>query len=257
MKTRFIYALVLAAALCAFAVPPVFAASEPLTEWDDPGLDADLSNQGARARSYVRNGAFDDWTAGQPDNWTLETFPAGGDVKFAMIDWADANARHAGDHNYGLGAFALCNSEEAPGYVVAHSALRVPRADTYWVVVHATAWGNYDNDSRYNSVAWYAIADTSDPELVPESAWRELYPDTQVCINGAGSCNYLARAESVHIEPGSHIFLKAEMKFAEYYEWTAWGWDDIAVWDMDDTGLQGPEGWMDDGDVTWDSDAVR
>lgn len=256
MRTRFI-PLALALALCAFAVLPAWAApGRPVSEWDDPGLDADFPHVDIGVSSYVRNGAFDDWTAGLPDNWTLETFPTGGEIKFARIDWADANAQHDGNHNYGLGVFALCNSKEAPGYAVAHSALRVPRAGTYWVVVHATAWGDYHLDSKYNSVAWYAIANTSDPLAVPASAWRELYPDSQVCKNSAEICNYLAREESVYIEPGSHIFLKAEMKFAEYYEWTAWGWDDIAVWDMD-SGLWGPDSWVDGGNVTWDSHAVR
>jgi len=258
MRIRFIYAFALAIALCAFAVLPVSAGLDgPLTEWDDPGLDADFSHEPGGA-SYVRNGAFDDWTtAGLPLSWELEIPPTGGDIKFAQIDWADANARHAEKHNYGLGVFALCNTDEAPGYAIAHQALGVTRSDTYWVVVHSTAWGDYDLASKYNSVAWYAIAKTSDPESVAESAWRELYPDTQVCRNEWGSCNYLARAESVYIEAGSHLFLKAEMKFAEYNNWTAWGWDDIAVWDMEDEELLGPDGWMDAGDVTWDSHAVR
>jgi hypothetical protein len=256
MRIRFICALALAVALCAFTVLPTFAVpDEPPTEWDDPGLDPEvLVDTGAL--SHVQNGAFDNWTAGYPDGWTLKTFPMGGEIKFAKIDWADANARHADKHNYGLGVFALCNSAKAPGYAVAWSALNIPAAGTYWVVVHATAWGDYDLASHYNSVAWYAIADTSDPGLVPDSAWRELYPDPQVCKNEWEWCNYLARAESVYVEPGSHIFVKAEMKFAEYYNWTAWGFDDIAVWDMEEDD-RGPDGWMDEGDVTWDANAVR
>jgi hypothetical protein len=153
--------------------------------------------------------------------------------------------------------FVHSTGTEAPGYGITYSPLSVSRAGDYWVVVHATAWGQGDEAVRHNSEAWYAIYPTSDPTAVPESAWRELYPDSRVCVNGAGFCNILARKETVHIEPGSYIFLRGEMKFTDWQAWTVFGWDDIAIWDMEGTTLHGPDSWVDDGDVTWDPQATR
>jgi len=258
MKTRFVSTLVLAIVLCAFAAMPAFAGyDEPFVEWEDVGLAPSFSHAAVGAASYVRNGAFDEWAGGEPVGWSGMTYERAGELHWAKIDWADQSAKHEGRHNYGLGLFALCNSAEAPGYGIAYSALNIPTSGTYWVVAHATAWGEFDKNMAYNSPAWYAIYPSSNPADVPDSAWRELYPDPQVCENGAEVCNYLARAESVYIERGSYIFLKAEMKFPDYYGWTAWGFDDVAVWDMVGGGLWEPDTWVDDGDVTWNNRADR
>lgn len=261
MKTRFVYALTLAIVLCAFAVAPAFAGyDEPFAKWDDPGNDTSFPHE-AGGFSYVQNGAFDDWAGGKPVGWNFTPDAWRDELHWAKIDWADVNSRHAGIHNYGLGLLASGNQGWVPGYGIAYSQLNVPASGTYWVVVHATAWGMAFN---HTSEAWYAIYPTSDPEAVPASAWRELYPDSRVCTNASEMCNYLGRAESVYIGKGSYIFLRGEMKFADMKAWTVWGFDDIGVWDME-PGTEWPFeedgepvlGWLIDGVVTWDGNVPR
>jgi len=255
MKVRRVCALVLAIVLCAVAALPVFAGGpdQPFTKWSDTKLDPEFPHTGGGV-SYVRNGAFDAWTNGKPDNWSTVITQVQDGMHWAQIDWADAHSQGLGLHNYALGLFALCNTTKAPGYGIAYSPLNVPKTGDYWAVVHVTAWG--ESGGGYNSVAWYAIYNTKDPTKVPASAWRELYPDDRVCWNESGICNYLDRSETVHIEKGSYIFLKAEMKYAAYNAWTSWAWDDIAVWDMGKPDV-GHKGFSDDGDVTWNRNAIR
>jgi hypothetical protein len=253
------YALTLVVTLCAFTAGTALA-DGPVVFYDDTEATRDFVHAptGLEPISYVCNGAFDDWNADDtPACWELYEHNPHGNIHWAKMDYADPRASAAGNPNYALGLFIRSAGGKAPGYGVAYSPLSVTVADDYWVVVHVTAWGDYHEAIEHNSEAWYAIYPTDDPMAVPESAWRELYPDSHVCWNPLGICNHLARKETIHIEPGSYIFLRGEMKFPDWGAWTVFGWDDIAVSDMGGTVLFGPQNWIDDGDVTWDPTATR
>jgi hypothetical protein len=258
MKVRLVYALMLAVALCAVMAGPALA-DAPVVTYDDTEATTDFVHKAGVGGEYVRNGAFDDWAEsdGMPIGWKQYVYNPAGEIHWAKMDYADPRASAAGNPNYALGLFVHSTGTEAPGYGITYSPLAVSQAGDYWVVVHATAWGQYDDAVRHNSEAWYAIYPTDDPTAVPESAWRELYPDSHVCENHSGFCNNLARKEVVHIEPGSYIFLRGEMKFPDWQAWTVFGWDDIAIWDLEGTTLHTPDSWVDDGDVTWDPQVTR
>ncbi|RMF30188.1 MAG: hypothetical protein D6759_12410 [Chloroflexi bacterium] len=254
MKRRHFFTIALVIVLCAVVVTPVLA--DPIVEYKDTKADLDFVGGVGTAggASYVRNGAFDEWMADAPKYWTLETTaPTGSEVHWAKADYADPNARNEGRHNYALALFVRNTAAAAPAYGIAHTELGVSKGGYYWVTVHVTAWGA--NRTPYNSVAWYAIYPTGDPGKVPESAWRELYPDTEVCANKMEQCNHLARKETVYIEPGSHLFLKGAMKFPVFQAWTVWAWDDISVLDL--TQPESMSGWIAEGVVTWDKNALR
>ena len=124
---------------------------------------------------------------------------------------------------------------------------------TYWIQVHVTAW-QHNVKSPYNSVAWYGFGTSDDYSSVSE--WRELFPDTFACDN-AGICNYLARKESVHINPGDYFHLRMGMKFPDHNAWTTFVVDDISVSDFSDGTKVDVTGFLDEGDIKWDPRAER
>ncbi|MBL7063796.1 MAG: hypothetical protein ISS49_06235 [Anaerolineae bacterium] len=256
MKTRLMYALILVLVLCASTASTVLAGDAPVVFYDDTEAVRVFPHDAAKGPSYVRNGAFDDWAEadGMPIGWKQYVYNPAGNIHWAKMDYADPRAATP---NFALGLFTQCNSATAPGYGITYSPLSVTAAGYYWAMVHVTAWGEYDKNILHNSEAWYAIAQTDDPALVPASAWRELYPDAAVCPNTWGACIHLARKEVVWVEPGSSIFLKGEMKFPDYYAWTVFGWDDVALIDLVGTVYVEPTAWIGDGVVFWDPRAPR
>jgi len=205
----------------------------------------------------VDNGDFSAWEDdGNPLGWKLYTKnPGRGEVRWVRVDLANSAAQNEGRHNYALGLFvrSIQRRKSAPGYGVARTRLNNNKAGYYWVTVHITAWGT--KRTPYNSVAWYATSPDREWQDLPDSAWRELYPDELVCANDAERCAYLSRQETVYLEPKSYLFLKGEMKYPVWQAWTVWVWDDVSVVE-----LSQPEflsGWIADGVVTWDQHAER
>lgn len=260
MKARLVRVLILAVTLSVLMTTAALA-DQPVVFYDDTEAVRTFPHDGAKGPSYVRNGAFDEWAEldGMPIGWQQYTSGSAATTHFAKMDLADPRAAAAGDNNFALGLMTLCNSGDVPPYAIAYSQLSVPVTGDYWVTVHVTAWGEDSADVSHNSEAWYAVYPTNDPTAVPDSAWRELYPDSRVCPNDREKCNLLGRSETVRIQAGSSIFLKGQMKFPDYYAWTVFGWDDIGVWDMVPATVwpYSVLGWLDDGDVRWDQYVPR
>lgn len=212
--------------------------------------------------SYVMNGDFANWTDGKPDYWTVtQSSDASGwelGVHLAQMDYA----RSAEGVNDAMGLFVRNTGGKGSFYGMASQGLtKITTPGYYWVTVHITAWGNKDgsgfnrNTGVYNSVAFYAVSTESDPANVDADAWRELYPDWRACENEWEICNHLGRHETVWIDAGSYLHLKAGHKFNFFNAWTVFGMDDIAI--VDAGGPVIDDGFIDDGDVTWDSGAAR
>ena len=256
MNSRVLSAVTLAVVLCAIAGGAVLA--DGVVFYDDTRGDPDFEHDARKAGgSIVLNGAFDRWdpVTGLPEDWTVDTSgltKAGHPAKMNLAD-----PRH--DANNALAMFVRTDGATAGGTAVAYSKLQNQDAGYYWVVVHTTAWGEYDSSIAHNSEAMYAISDKADPAAVPDSAWKELFPDSTVCENGGEICNHLARKETVYIPAGAYIYLKCMMKFPDLHAWTVFGWDDIAAWPVQ-AGEDWPyasQTWVDEGDITWDQFATR
>jgi len=214
--------------------------------------------------SYIRNGAFDDWTAGKPNSWTLSDLPgvgAGYEARWSQLDLAKPGSAKS---NYGLGLFLRSTGSQSSSITgeASNKLVDVKKAGDYWVVLHATAWGN---ELFYStSQAWYAIV--KDPANVKSSDWRELYANTDSCLNDSGQCIYFSRKETVHIEPGSYLLLRGS-RLAPEFSWSMFVFDDISIADVsptpvvktwcNDGTLLAPGVWCNDGWVTWDKNVAR
>lgn len=243
-KLRF--AILLSVILVLALATTIFADFEVI-KYDDTALhDYDVNAGGLG--SYVLNGDFSLWNAdGLPQGWTV---------------WAENDegwTTHAGQmaygpDNYGMAIFIQHNGGEGSEYAGMWQRLdAITSPGYYWTDMHITAWQE-GAGSAYNSVAWYGIGTSESPSSV--SQWRELFPDAQVCANGAGICNHLARKETVWIDPGNYLHVQVGHKFPELFAFTVFGMDDFSIVDTSGTTNQ-PDGWIDDGDVTWDPEATR
>jgi len=201
---------------------------------------------------YVRNGAFDDWTAGKPNFWTLSDVAgvgAGFEARWSQLDLAKPGSAKS---NYGLGLFLRNTGAQSNITGVASNKLAdIKKAGDYWVVLHATSWGT--EWSYATSQAWYAIV--KDPTNVKSTDWRELYPNIGSCVNAAKECLYWSRKETVHIEPGSYLLMRGSRVAPEYNTWTMFAFDDISITDV--SAVASDKAWWADGLVTWDPNAPR
>jgi len=225
--------------------------------WDLDGLYADIAVERPFANldpdgAYIQNGAFDMWPADElPTGWTLYSYErVGKELHWAQVDLSMAD----GQPNYALGLFVRnIHRRYAPIYGAACTLLNVSIADDYWVSVHTSAWGI--ETIPYNSVAWYAITTSKNPRDVEFFEWRELSADLLSCRNGDEKCAFVARKETVYIEPNSYLCVRAGMKFREYNAWTMWVWDDISITDA--TGGYGVNNFIAAGTLTWKRYALR
>ena len=218
-----------------------------IVKYDDTDLDGYEVNAGS-VGSYVVNGDFSLWDAdGLPEGWTVWAEDDNG--------WETHIGQMAyGPGNTGLSIFIRHTGGKAPEYAGIRQKLEtIPAPGYYWVELHATAW-EQGVVSPYNSVAWYGIGTTKDRDSVTE--WRELFPDTYACANDAGTCNHLARMETIWIEPDNYLHIKVGLKWRDFGASTVFGLDDFSIVAADGTTGQ-PDGWIDDGDVTWDPEAIR
>lgn len=198
---------------------------------------------------YIANGDFSDWSGGYPVGWNVPAvaLSPNWEVHFAQMDYT-----RGGGWNYAAGLFFRTGSAGSQYASMSQQVSSELVGGYYWVQTHITAW-EYKTRSPYNAVAWYGFGDSDDPASVSE--WRELFPDTYVCDNDAQICNHLGRHETVWIDAGSYMHVKMGMKFPDHQAWTVFGVDDISITNIDGTLLD--DGFIDDGDVTWNRSAVR
>ena len=218
-----------------------------VVKYDDTNAEGYEPNA-ASTGSYVVNGDFSLWNAeGLPEGWTV------------YADNGNNWTKNIGQMTYGAGNYGLAifmGNSGGPGSEYAGIWQRLDTITSpgyYWVEVHMTAW-QQGVTSAYNSVGWYAITTERRPVRVTE--WREMFPDVYVCDNSQGVCNYVARKETLWIEPDSYLHVRVGHKFRDFGAFTVFGVDDISIVDADGTTGQ-PSGWIDDGDVTWDPNAIR
>jgi hypothetical protein len=207
--------------------------------------------------SVISNGAFDNWIAGLPANWTLwrqdkpgweEARPL--DVDLALtadgmnnsLGWFVRNV--GGSGSYSAGAYQVMDELPAPGY--------------YFVNISESIFAD-PAAGPYNAVAWYAISEHEDPAMVEAGDWRELDPFWYQCPNDQPLCTYVGRDETVWIEPGWTFHVMVSQKFPHFNTWSLFIIDDISVVaaDPDPTtnfDLDAPNGyyvWLDWQEVTF------
>ncbi|MCA9942506.1 MAG: hypothetical protein H6656_05740 [Ardenticatenaceae bacterium] len=206
---------------------------------------------GGDSESYIANGDFSQWADGKPLFWQENVaLKTGWDVHLAQMDYSQG----AGT-NYAAGMLIRSNGLPGPQYMsLSQQVSDALVTGDYLVQVHVTAW-EAGTVSAYNAVAWYGFGSSSDPSSV--DAWYELFPDTYVCPNGYEICNHLNRVEIMNIPAGSYMHVQAAMKFPDMNAWTVFGVDDISILDLDPAVSVDVDSWVDDGDVTWDQNAVR
>lgn len=174
--------------------------------------------------SVILNGAFDDWGANGPMNWTLWTDSKSGweTARVNKVDLASGEGT-----NDGMGFFVRNVGGSGGYYAGAAQQLNVP-SGTYFINVSETIW--YGGDTApYNSVAWYAISDAASAADVASGEWRELDPYVYQCPDGDGRCVYSGRDEMVAIESGQYFHVMVGMKFPVYNAWSFFVIDDISV----------------------------
>lgn len=248
-------------------------------DWDEVGDSSLMCNGNFNAETWVEGEGGDFplcW-------WTWE------ETKSGWESWhlSQVNMAEIGDTatevpmDDALGIFVRNIGGKGPYYAGAYSPLdQVVASDYYWVEVQGTMWGGYPqiqfmnglltvDGMTANSVAWYGIGTSEDPDSVTE--WRELYVDTYhygepgvvPCANEWEECIQVGRYETIWIdaadaeaETAPYFHIKAGHKFSTWNVWTVFTFDNILVTPLvpDSEDLSG---WWDVGDTAWDKDAAR
>lgn len=217
--------------------------------------------------SIIRNGTFDTglWSgANVPAFWNLDlTVGAGWVGGHASMNMARIHdtADNPGQ-NDALALFLRNVGGSGPEYMHASQALNVPAAGYYWVEVHGTMFGSFvtDGESSYhNAIMWYGIGKNGNAGSV--TGWREIIPmdlssGKRPCLNGAGSCVQVGRYETIWLEPGDVMYLRAGHKWSTFNNWTVFEFDDINIRPAQSNAVD-DSGWWDVGRVHWDSAASR
>lgn len=201
--------------------------------------------------SLIRNGDFQAWQDGQPENWTVwvEHKPGWEDAHIAQIDYA---VTEEGENN-AFGLFVRNVGGEGSYYAGAYQQLdQVEEAGYYWLTTHMTMWGEVPK-VLYNSVGWYGIGDSADPASVGD--WRELSPLPIPCPNQLRVCIHVGRYETIYVEPGQYFHLRVGHNFPAYNVWTVFGLDDFALSPAGGEVIE--DGFWPDGLVYWDPRELR
>ncbi|HEY1409412.1 MAG TPA: hypothetical protein VF434_10735 [Promineifilum sp.] len=228
--------LLLALTASAFAelVVTYSTSDDGWSEYSAP--DSDEAKADAEANSLIENGDFTEWgtALGPSDPWTFWRDTTAGWTAGRLHEFDLALPANPDGINNAMGWFIQHSGAKSGGYYAgAYQQLNeIPVSGLYYVSVSTTAFSD-GKTGPYNSVAWYAISDSSDPSGVTD--WRELFPDTLVCANSAGVCNYVGRDETVNINPGQYFHLMVGRKFPEFFGWTMFIIDDISIVAADGT----------------------
>ena len=270
-----------------------FAGGFQVVKYDDTSAKIKQPAKSISTPQFIFNGDFSYWENGYPVAWDVPTpvLTPGWSVHFANVDLTEAGTREGGmpampegagspegagppgeephpegkempmkekepaiGYNTGAGYFFRTGASGSQYAGMSQQVSPKLMDGNYFVQVHMTAW-EHNVQSEYNSVAWYGFGYSKDPSSVKE--WRELFPDTFVCANGAAKCNYLGRKETVFIHQGSYLHLWMGMKFPDHNAWTVFVVDDISITDLSDGINVDITDFVDDGDVTWDPRAER
>lgn len=256
MKSKLGIVVVLSISLALIASGGVFAEFN-VVSYTDTGNTGEEWFEPVGNDSLIRNGDFQLWTGGCAEFWSdangdciWQDNDAGWVTNLSMMDYASENSA---EPNYAMGIFVRNVGGSAPYYVGTSNQLdAITAPGYYWVTVHVTAWET-GILAPYHALAWYGFGSSADPASV--SLWRELYPDQYVCANGAEICNHLGRYETVLIDAGAYMHIKVGHKFSTLNSWTVFGIDDISI--VEAGGVVIEDGWIDDGDITWDEGATR
>ncbi len=261
-----------------------FAGGFKVVKYEDTSAKINQPAKTVKTPQYIFNGDFMYWENGYPVAWDVPTpvLTPGWSVHFANVDLTKAGTQEGGTPplpegamppkpeggkegpqmempepigiNPGAGYFFRTGASGSQYAGMSQQVSPELMDGKYWVQVHMTAW-EHNVKSEYNSVAWYGFGETSDPSSVKE--WRELFPDSYVCANGAAKCNYLGRKEGVFIRRGAFMHLWMGMKFPDHNAWSVFVVDDISISDFSDGINVDITDFVDDGDVYWDPRAER
>lgn len=281
---------VILALLLGLVVVAGVAAQGSIVRYDDTaGLNEFKDWDEVGESSLICNGNFDAeyWVEGEEGDfplcwWTWERPKAGWEswhlsqVNMATI--GDTAAEIPMDD--AMGIFVRNIGGSGPYYAGAANRLdQVVVSDYYWVEVQATMWGEFPqiqfnnglivfkNGLVANSVAWYGLGTSEDPDTVSE--WRELFvssyhygePGAVPCANEWEECIQVGRYETIWIDgsdsgetPWLHV--QAGHKFSTFNVWTVFTFDNILVRGLVEDS-EDLSGWWDVGDTGWDKDAAR
>lgn len=258
-----------------------FAGGFKVVKYDDTSARIKQPSKSITTPQYIFNGDFMYWDNGRPVGWNMPdpVLTPGWSVHFANVDLTAPGTKEGGSpplppeamppeqadapqkempepigYNPGAGLFFRTGPSGSQYAGMSQQVSQDLVDGKYWVQVHITAWES-NVKSEYNSVAWYGFGETADPASVHE--WRELFPDSRVCINTNGRCNYLGRKEGVFIRQGAFMHLWMGMKFPDMNAWTVFVVDDISISDFSDGINVDITDFVDDGDVRWDRRAER
>lgn len=219
----FSMALVLVMATGVFAQTVVTDTSTSSDTWSNSAPASDF------VESFILNGDFQSWTGdtGMPDHWTSWRSNPSGWINSRLHEVDMTVPWDATGQSNAMGWFIQHNgATHGPAYAGAYQHLtEIPAAGYYFVNASVTAYWVRDT-GPYNSVAWYAVSDSSNPGEVEH--WRELYADLFVCAN-AGNCTYAGRNETVWIEPGQYFHLRVAQKFPVLFSGTFFILDDVSI----------------------------
>jgi hypothetical protein len=263
-----------------FALLLIFALSigvmAQITSYDDTGSDTNLPLGGP---SLICNGDFrvDMWTDMGPDCWALTPLEST-DASGWVSHWVNMNMDvNRYDENRGLALFVRNTGGSGPYYRYATNELTgITAADDYWVQVHGSMFSEFaffqigngalvQQGTVANSYIWYAITDEADPMAVDGSEWRELFvtsyagpdvPGVVPCANPNEFCAQVGRYETVSIEPGDYMHLRAGMKFNPFNVWTVFEVDDIAISNLE-ADAEDLSGIDVIGDIEWEESGAR
>jgi hypothetical protein len=215
----------------------------------------------------VENGDFALWDGGHPESWEVWADSKSGweDAHLAMIDLA-----LGGDgENHAMGLFVRNVGGSGSYYAGAKQHLaNITESGYYWVTTHASMFGEYQffeafnyiffRDHLANAFAWYAISPEEDAGHV--EGWREMFPVNYLpgaipCPNPWEGCVYVGRYETLWIDAGDYLHVKAGHKFPTYNVWTVFVFDDISIVPAEGDVIE--DGFWADGDLYWNEHAPR
>ena len=226
---------------------------------------ATATGSGGSRGSIVRNGDFSTWGNG-PIGWNVSTPAKSGwesrpnNMNMAIVHDTAMNP----GQNDALAFFMRNTGGAGPHDAYAWQALSVPVSGYYWIQVHASMFGDFTRGGAanfHNATAWYGIGDAGGTGSV--DMWREMFPMTlsnpgeRPCYNSGEHCVQVGRYETIHLEEGDVLYLRAGHKWSTFNVWTVFEFDDISIVPTAETAAKDYSGYWDVGDVGWDDRATR
>lgn len=276
MRNRTLVVLLVVALMVVVSGSALAAGS--VVRYADTSSDTSLETEGSRTSNPLQNGHFSLWDSNGPVGWTILNPSAQG---WETAHLSNMNMAAIGDTVAGIPindalAFFVRNVGGSGPYY-AYASQQLATSGDFWFQIHGTMFGEYPwlptslgqfvgTDAVANAMAWYAISDSADPVSVPASEWRELFsastwgfdrPGMLPCYNGVQFCDQTARYETVHINEGQYLHLRAGHKWDTFNVWTVFEFDDISMTPLDSAVTKDYSGRTAVGDVYWDEHGIR